>query len=45
MISKLKELAILEKVIRNNTNKIEETDTYRTQKENTAEVKNLKDFI
>ncbi len=30
MISKLKELAILEKVIRNNTNKIEETDTYRT---------------
>ena len=32
MMSELKKLAILEKVIKDNTNKTEETDTYNTQK-------------
>ena len=40
MMSKLKELAILEKVIRNDSDKIEEIDTYSTQKEDTAEINN-----
>ena len=40
IISKLKKLAILEKVIRDNSDKIEETDTYSTQKEDTAEINN-----
>jgi len=37
MMSKLKRLAILEKVVRDNLDKIEETDIYRTQKIDTAE--------
>jgi len=37
MISKLKELAILEKVVRDNLDEIEETDTHRIQKIDTAE--------
>ncbi len=40
MIGQLKKLAILKKVIKNNLNKIEKTDTYSTQKEGTAEVSN-----
>ena len=40
MIGQLKRLAILEKVIRDNSDKIEETNTYSTQKEDTAEVSN-----
>jgi len=37
MMSELKRLAILEKVVRNNSDKIEEIDTCRTQKIDTAE--------
>ncbi len=37
MMSKLKRLAILEKVVRNNLDKIEKTDICRTQKIDTAE--------
>jgi len=37
MMSKSKRLAILEKVVRDNLDKIEETDIYRTQKIDTAE--------
>ncbi len=37
MMSELKRLAILEKVVRDNLDEIEETDTYRTQKIDTAE--------
>jgi len=36
-MSKLKRLVILEKVVRNNSDEIEETDTHRTQKIDTAE--------
>ena len=45
MMNKLKELAILKKVIRDNLNKIEEIDTYNIQKKNTAEVSNQDNFI
>ncbi len=38
MMSELKRLTILEKVVRDNSDKIEETDTCRTQKIDTAEV-------
>ncbi len=37
MIDQLKELVILKKVIKNDLNKIEEINTYKTQKEDTAE--------
>jgi len=37
MMSKLKRLAILEKVVRDNLDKIEEINIYRTQKIDTAE--------
>jgi len=37
MMSKLKRLAILEKVVRDNLDKIEEIDIYRIQKIDTAE--------
>jgi len=37
MMSKLKRLVILEKVVRNNSDEIEETDICRTQKIDTAE--------
>jgi len=37
MMSKLKKLTILKKVVRNNSDKIEEIDIYRTQKIDTAE--------
>ena len=37
MMSELKRLTILEKVVRDNSDEIEEIDTYRTQKINTAE--------
>ena len=37
-MSELKRLAILKKVVRNNSDEIEETDTCRTQKIDTAEV-------
>ncbi len=40
MISELKELAILKKVIRDNLNKIEKTDIYNILKENITEVSN-----
>ena len=36
-MSELKRLTILEKVVRDNLNKIEETDTYRIQKIDIAE--------
>jgi len=36
-MNKLKRLAILKKVIKDNLNKIEEIDTYRIQKIDTAE--------
>jgi len=36
-MNKLKGLAILEKVIRDNLDKIEEINTYEIQKEDTAE--------
>ena len=36
-ISELKRLTILEKVVRDNSDKSEETDAYRTQKTDTAE--------
>ncbi len=36
-MSKLKKLAILKKVVRNNSDKIEETDICRIQKIDTAE--------
>jgi len=36
-MSELKELAILEKVVRNDMNEIEETDTCRTQKKDIVE--------
>jgi len=36
-MSELKRLTILEKVVRDNSDKIEETDAYRTQKTDTAE--------
>jgi len=36
-MSELKRLAILKKVVRNNSDEIEETDTYRIQKIDTAE--------
>jgi len=44
MMSGLKGLAILEKVVRDDMNEIEETDTHRTQEEGTAEVKDLEDL-
>jgi len=37
MMSKLKRLVILEKVVRDNSDKIEEIDIHRTQKIGTAE--------
>jgi len=37
MMSESKRLTILEKVVRDNSDEIEEIDTYRTQKINTAE--------
>ncbi len=37
MMSELKRLAILEKVIKDNLDKIEETDTCKTQKIDTVE--------
>jgi len=37
MMNELKRLTILEKVVKNNSNKIEEINTYRTQKIDTAE--------
>jgi len=37
MMSKSKKLAILEKVVRNNSDKIEEINTHRIQKIDTAE--------
>jgi len=37
MMSELKRLTILEKVVRDNSDKIEETDIHRTQKIDTAE--------
>jgi len=37
MMSKLKKLTILKKVVKNNSDKIEEIDIYRTQKIDTAE--------
>ncbi len=37
MMSELKRLIILEKVVRDNSDKIEEIDIYRTQKIDTAE--------
>jgi len=37
MIDQLKELVILKKFIKNDLNKIEEINTYKTQKEDTAE--------
>jgi len=37
MMSKLKRLAILKKVVKDNSDKIEETDIHRTQKISTAE--------
>ncbi len=40
IMNELKELAMLEKVIRNDLNKIEEIDTYNIWKEDTAEVSN-----
>ncbi len=40
MMNKLKELVILEKVIRDNLNKIEEINICNIQKEDTAEVSN-----
>ena len=39
-MSKSKELAILEKVIRDDLNKIEEIDTYSTQKESIVKISN-----
>ncbi len=36
-MSESKRLTILEKVVRDNSDEIEEIDTYRTQKINTAE--------
>ena len=39
-MSELKELTILEKVIKNDLDKIEEINICSTQKENTAEVSN-----
>ncbi len=44
MMSGLKGLAILEKVVRDDMNKIEETDTHGTQKEGTAEAQDLEDL-
>ena len=44
-MNELKKLAILEKVIRNDMNKIKEIDICKTQKKNIAEVKDLKDLI
>jgi len=43
-ISELKELAILEKVVRDNSDEIEETDTCRTQKIGTAEAQGQEDL-
>ena len=40
IMSELKELTILKKVIMNDLNKIEEINTYDIQKEDTAEVSN-----
>ena len=39
-MSELKELIILEKVIKNDLNKIKKTDTYDTYKEDTAKINN-----
>ncbi len=44
-MSKLKDLAILEKVIQNDSDKIEEIDIYSTQKENITKISNWDDFI
>ncbi len=45
MMNKLKRLAILEKIVRNNINEIEETDIYKIQKKDIVEVKDLKNLI
>ncbi len=39
-MNKLKELAILEKVMKNNLNKIEKINIYSTQKEDITEISN-----
>jgi len=44
MMSELKGLAILEKVVRDNSDEIEETDTHRTQEGDTAEAQDLEDL-
>ncbi len=44
-MSRSKRLAILEKVVRNNMNKIEKINICKTQKEDTAEIKDLEDLI
>jgi len=44
-MSELKKLAILEKVVRDNSDKIEETDTCRTQKINIIEAQEQEDLI
>jgi len=44
-MSKLKKLIILEKVVRDNSDEIEETDTHRIQKIGTAEAQEQEDLI
>ncbi len=44
-MNELKRLAILEKVVKNDINKIEEIDICKIQKKDTAEIKDLKDLI
>jgi len=45
MMSELKRLVILEKVVRDNSDKIEEINTCRTQKIDTAEAQDQEDLI
>jgi len=45
IMSELKRLAILEKIVKDNINEIEEIDIYKIQKKDTAEVKDLKNLI
>ncbi len=45
MMSKLKRLAILEKVVKNDMNEIKKIDICKIQKKNIIEVKDLKNFI
>ncbi len=44
-MSESKRLAILEKVVRNNSDKIEKIDTCKTQKIDTAEAQGQEDLI